>query len=195
MVTLPDLMRAAYGGAAFDALAKQFGLAPGAAESALLAVSPAFADAFSRAAASPMGMKAFYELLASHPATSFYDHMAASIPPDAQDKGREIMTKVFGSERVQKALAEQAAAQAGVSQAVMIEMMPLVANAVVDEMAKQFAANPLVSAWMQAWSPQQEQRTAPDQPESTSAAASMFDAGEAQMRAVADMIDSFWKRP
>lgn len=195
MVTLPDLMRAAYGGAAFDALAKQFGVAPGAAESALLAVSPAFAEAFSRAAASPMGMKAFYELLASHPATSFYDQMAASIPPEAQEKGREIMTKVFGSERVQKALAEQAAAQAGVSQAVMIEMMPLVANAVMDEMAKQIAANPLVAAWTQAWSPAPERKTPPEQPEGNPTAASMFEAGEAQMRAFADMVDSFWKRP
>lgn len=197
MVTLPELMRAAYGGAAFDAIAKQYGLAPSAAEAALTALSTPMAEAFRQAAVSPLGLKAFYELLASHPATTLYDQMAASIPPEAQEKGREIMTKVLGSERVQKAMAEQVAAQAGVSQAVMMEMMPLVANAVMEEMAKQVANNPFMAAWQSAMT-LPEPPAPPPAPEpdldQSSGLGPLYDAGEANMRALADMIDRFWRR-
>jgi hypothetical protein len=200
IVTLPDLIRAAYGNTAFEALSKQYGLPPGAVETAMAAMSPGFADAFRGMSLSPIGMKAFFELLAAHPVTNFYDQMAANIPPEAQEKGREILTKVMGSERVQKALAEHAAAQVGVNQAVLLEMMPLIANAVMDQMAKQVAANPFVAAWTNAFTPTAAEAPRPQPPPAaapdttTPSLGPVYEAGEAQMKAMAEMIDRMWSR-
>jgi hypothetical protein len=200
MITLYDLLATTTGSKPERALGRQAGLSEQVVEGAMRALLPAFTAALNRMAETPEGARQILTLLGGSASADFYEQATAGLPEEMKTQGRDVLAKVFGSERVQHAIAAQAAAQSGVAEAVMQELMPAVATSLVEGLARQSAENPLLKAWLQsvdAWldqSPAPRTETRP--PEQRDLAEKLFATGlqvqEAQLRTFADIIDRAW---
>lgn len=201
MITLYDLLSAATGTTPERTLGRRSGLSEQVVESAMRALLPAFTTALNRLAETPEGARQILTMLGGSASADLYEQATANLPEEMKAQGREVLAKVFGSERVQHAIAAQAAAQSGVAEAVMEELMPALATSLMDGLARQQAENPLIKAWIasaDAWLNQAPQlpHEAGTPPAERDLADKIFSTGmqvhEAQMRAFAEILDRAW---
>lgn len=123
-----DLMRQAQGGAAFDNMARQFGLSPEQVQSATAALMPAFAMGLQRTASNPNAMEQFFKLTSAGHYPNFFESAAQAFTPQAQQEGSTVLNQLFGSDEVSRRVAQQAAAFSGVGADIMQQMLPLMAG-------------------------------------------------------------------
>lgn len=172
MMTLYDLMMGAQHGEAMEAFARRFGLSPDAARMAVNALMPAFSFGLKRQAASPEGMGRLMTLMGAGAYAPYYQNAMAALPPQLAEKGEEVLRAVFETERVKKAIAAKAAAEAGVQEAIMIEMMPAIAATLMGGLAQEAKDNPLLKPWLDLMAqpqgtPRPPEPPAPPKPEPT----------------------------
>lgn len=148
MMTLYDLMMGAQHGEAMQAFARRFGLSPDAARMAVDALMPAFSFGLKRQAASPEGMGRLMTLMGAGAYAPYYQNAMAALPPQLAEKGEEVLRTVFETERVKTAIAAKAAAEAGVKEAIMMEMMPAIAATLMGGLAEEAKGNPLLKPWL-----------------------------------------------
>jgi hypothetical protein len=135
-----DILRTAQGGAAFDNMARQFGLSAEQAQRAAEALLPAFALGLQRNAANPANLGALMGMLASDRYGGFFDKAGTAFSAQAREEGNEIIDNLFGSKDVSRQIAEQAALWSGVGARALQEMMPIMAAILVGGMAKAASA-------------------------------------------------------
>jgi hypothetical protein len=121
--------------AAFDAVAERHGLGAAMTEAVVAALLPAFTLGLQQAMRDPEAARRALALIGGEPLARSYAAAAAAAPEAVRERAAEALAAVIGSPRVQKAIAAQAAAQANVAQAVIEEMMPAVAGALVEGLA------------------------------------------------------------
>jgi len=127
---------------------RQVGLSEQATEAAVAALMPVFTAALKKAAENPEDMRALLTMTGAGPWVEAYDRATAAMPAEIKQKSGELLAAVFGTERVQKAIAAHAATQAGLNEAIMAEMVPAMAAMMMTEIARRQAENPLLQAWM-----------------------------------------------
>jgi hypothetical protein len=198
MTKFPELMRAAGLGSAFDGLAREHGLSAQVAEATVAALMPAFALGLQHALRAPGGAKEVLALVAGKPFADAYDNATAALPPEVRATSNEVLATVIGSERVQKAVAAQAAAQAGVAEAVAAELMPAIAAALADGLIREQGR--ALDAWAKLWSTalpsESATATSPPPEEPHSAIEAMFALGHsvqtAQIEAYRRLFEAAW---
>jgi hypothetical protein len=204
----------AAGGEAFAALTRAHGLTPQATEAAMRALMPAFALS---AARSGPDLADFTGQPAASAYRQAYDQAARAFHPDALAKGGAAITSLFGSDALRDAVTRHVAAQSGVTEAAIKELMPLMAGALFGASvapppppppapepsapANPFA--PAFDAWMAALSPAPATAPAPPPPPPPPApAAALVDAAfeggramqDAQLKAMAELFERFWPK-
>lgn len=142
-----DLMRQAQGGAAFDNMARQFGLSPEQVQRATAALLPAFAMGLQRNAASPSGMEQFFKLMSAGHYPAFFESAALAFTPQARQEGATVLRQLFGSDEVSHRVAQQAAAASGVGVEILQQMLPLVAGIFAGGLAQFARSGPLAPAF------------------------------------------------
>jgi hypothetical protein len=127
MFNLADILAQAQSNQGFDAFARQFGMAPDQIKTAMDALLPAFSLGLNRATQSPADMANLFGLFASGPnyAKMFENPLAAGQPMIAA--GQEALTRIFGSQDLTQAIAQQTALATGMGQEVMKQVMPMMA--------------------------------------------------------------------
>lgn len=197
MTDFLELMRAAGLGSTFDGLAREHGLSAQMTEAAVAALMPAFALGLQHALRAPGGAKDVLTLVAGKPFADAYDNATAALPPEVRASSNQVLASVIGSERVQKAVAAQAAAQAGVAEAVAAEMMPAIAAALADSLIRE--QGKALETWMKLWGAPAPRDGATDVPpphEPQSAIEAMFALGQsvqaAQVEAYRRLFDAAW---
>ena len=141
-----DLMRQAQGGAAFDNMARQFGLSPEQVQRATVALLPAFAMGLQRNAANPNGMEQFLKLMSAGPYPSFFESAAQAFTPQARQEGTTVLNQLFGSDDVSRRVAQQAAAVSGVGADILQQMLPLMAGIFAGGLAQVARSGPMGNA-------------------------------------------------
>jgi hypothetical protein len=128
MFNLFDIMRGAQGGAAMDAMARQFGLTPDQVERAMQALLPAFALGLQGSAREPDAFSRTLGLMGSGRYAPFFDNPMLAFSQSAMAQGNEALGVLFGSKDVSRSVAREAAAFAGIGPEILKQMLPILAS-------------------------------------------------------------------
>lgn len=128
MTNLFDMMMQAQGGQALQNMARQFGLAPEQAQSAVEAMLPAFQMGLQKQTESVQGYQDLLRTMMGGGFAGIHDAEGDRIPEKAAEAGDGVLGQIFGGEEMSRAVAAQAAAMSGISDAVIRQMLPIVAS-------------------------------------------------------------------
>jgi hypothetical protein len=129
----------AQGGRAPQQLAQQFGLNNDQVASALSALVPALAAGFTKNMASPQGLDGLFSALGSGNHQRYVEDPGVLGRPDTVADGNGILGHVFGSKDVSRQVASRAAAQTGIGEGILKQMLPVVAAMMMGTMSKRVA--------------------------------------------------------
>ena len=127
MMNLFEIMQAAQNGQAMQNMARQYGLSLQQTQAALAALLPAFSMGLQRQTQNPYAFGSLAQMMTASPYARFFE-ASGGIPPGAQMAGNDVLSQLFGSNEVSRAIAAQAAATSGVSQAILNQMLPVIAS-------------------------------------------------------------------
>lgn len=136
MMNLFDIMQAAQNGQAMPNLAQQYGLSLQQTQAALDALLPAFSMGFQRQTRDPYAFGSLAQMMTASPYARFFEAGGYGIPAGAQTAGNDVLSQLFGSREVSQAIAAQAAATSGVSQAILKQMLPVIAAMLMGGLSK-----------------------------------------------------------
>jgi hypothetical protein len=136
MNNLFEMMMQAQGGNAMQNMARQFGLAPEQAQSAVESLLPAFQMGMQRQAESVDGLQKMMQMFGGGQFAGFHDADGDGIPDDAAEQGNDVLGQLFGGKEVSRAVAAHAEATSGVSSAILKQMMPVIASMLMGGMFK-----------------------------------------------------------
>ena len=128
MFNMFDVFRQAQGGAAFDNIARAYGVSPDQLRAMTAALTPAFAQGFMRQAATDEGARRFAELFRTEDYARAFEAQAAALDPAARGAGETALDALFGSKEVSRAVAAQAAAASGVQAQIIRQVLPVLAS-------------------------------------------------------------------
>ncbi len=143
MMNLFEMMMQAQGGNAVNNMARQFGLAPEQAQSAMEALLPAFSTGLQRQAQSADGLQNLLQMFGGGQYAGFHDADGDGIPDNAREQGNDILGQLFGSKDVSRAVAAQASAMSGVSDSILKQMLPVMASMLMGGLFKGAMGNGL----------------------------------------------------
>ncbi|MGX5735529.1 DUF937 domain-containing protein [Bosea thiooxidans] len=127
-MNLFDIMQSAQNGQAMQNLARQYGLSQQQTQAALDALLPAFSMGLQRQTQDPYAFGSLAQMMTASPYARFFEAAGSKIPSGAQAAGNDVLSQLFGSPEVSRAVAAQAAATSGVSQAIIKQMLPIIAS-------------------------------------------------------------------
>lgn len=136
MFNLADILAQAQGKQGFDTLLGQFGWSPQQAQAAMTALLPAFTMGMNRATQSPAGLADLMSLFTVKPSYAEMLENPMTAGPAMINAGQEVLGKLFGSQALTQAIAQQAAAASGVGQEMMAKIMPVMASMLMGSLLK-----------------------------------------------------------
>lgn len=136
MMNLFEMMMQAQGGNAVQNLSRQFGLAPAQAQAGIEALLPALSMGMQQKAATPDGLQSLVNMFGGGQFSQFHDADGDGIPDNAVSQGNNVLGELFGSKDLSRAVAAQAAATSGLSDAILKQMMPVIASMVMGGLFK-----------------------------------------------------------
>lgn len=128
MNNLFEMMMQAQGGNAMQNMARQFGLAPEQTQSAVEALLPAFQMGLQKQTESVQGFQELMRTMTGGGFAQLHDADGDGIPDEAAEQGKDVLGQLFGGKEVSRAVAAQASAMSGISDAIIKQMLPIVAS-------------------------------------------------------------------
>jgi hypothetical protein len=129
MFNLFEMLQKAQGGQPAEMLARQFGLSPGQAQSAIDALLPAFTLAFQNIMKNPQSWPAVMAMMTGAGGNPF---IPTGLQPDP-------LKAFFGPGDLSERIAAQAAAVSGVNAQILQQMMPVMASTLMGGFARDMA--------------------------------------------------------
>lgn len=124
-----------------QSIARELGIDEAQAATAATALAPAVLGGFQKQAdAHPQGLEGLGGLLGQLGGGGLLDSVLSSTPTDTTP-GNNVLGQIFGSKDVSRAVAQNAAAQSGLSPELLKKMLPMLAMVVAGYMAKNHAAS------------------------------------------------------
>lgn len=136
MTNLFEMMQQAQNGHAMQNLARQYGLSQQQTQAAIEALLPAFSMGLQRQTQDPYAFGSLAQMMTAQPFGRIFDANGDGIPDNAQNAGNDVLSQLFGSKEVSNAVAAQAAATSGVGQAILKQMLPVIASMVMGGLFK-----------------------------------------------------------
>lgn len=136
MMNLFDIMQQAQNGQGMQNIARQFGLSQQQAQAAIEALLPAFSMGLQRQTQDPYAFGSLAQMMTANPYARMFDSSGDGIPNQAQGMGNTVLGQLFGSKEVSNAVAAQAAATTGVGQAILKQMLPVIAAMLMGGLSK-----------------------------------------------------------
>jgi hypothetical protein len=128
MMNLYEMMQAAQNGQAMQNIARQYGLSQQQTQAAIEALLPAFSLGLQRQTQNPYAFGNLAQMMTASPFGKMFDADGDGIPDNAQAMGNDVLGQLFGSKEISNAVAAQAAATSGVGQAILKQMLPVIAS-------------------------------------------------------------------
>ena len=120
-----------------QSIARELGVSESQAASGAAALAPAILGGFKKQAQSrPGGLEGLGGLLGNLGGGALLDNVLGAQPTQV-DRGNEVLGQIFGSKDVSRTVAQNAAAQTGLSTDLLKKMLPMLGMLVAGYMAKQ----------------------------------------------------------
>lgn len=136
MVNLLDIVRQAQQGSGLDGMAKQFGLAPAQARSAVEALLPAFSLALQRTAMNPSAFADILGAIGSGRYAPFFDRAGSWSSRPPLPGGDDLVARLFRTPEATREVAAQAAAMTGLGAQVLQHMIPHLAAMLIGGLSR-----------------------------------------------------------
>ena len=136
MMNLFEMMQQAQNGQAMQNLSRQYGLSQQQTQAAIEALLPAFSMGLQRQTQDPYAFGSLAQMMTASPFGRIFDANGDGIPDNARSAGNDVLSQLFGSKEVSNAVAAQAAATSGVGQAILKQMLPIIASMVMGGLFK-----------------------------------------------------------
>jgi hypothetical protein len=136
MTNLFEMMQSAQNGQAMQNMARAYGLSQQQTQAAIDALLPAFSMGLQRQTQDPYAFGGLAQMVTASPFAKMFEAPAATIPSQAVPMGNDVLAQLFGSKEVSNAVAAQAAATSGVQQAILKQMLPVIAAMVMGGLFK-----------------------------------------------------------
>jgi hypothetical protein len=120
-----------------QSIARELGISEQQAASGVATLGPAILGGFKKQAQTqPSGVEGLGGLLVQLGGGSLLDNVLGSQPTDV-NRGNDILSQIFGSKDVSRAVAQDAASKSGLDPNVLKKMLPMLAMVIAGYMAKQ----------------------------------------------------------
>ena len=136
MMNLFEMMQQAQNGQAMQNLSRQYGISQQQTQAAIEALLPAFSMGLQRQTQDPYSFGSLAQMMTAQPFGRIFDANGDGIPDNARSAGNDVLSQLFGSKEVSNAVAAQAAATSGVGQAILKQMLPIIASMVMGGLFK-----------------------------------------------------------
>lgn len=133
---ITDIIASAQDGAAYDNLARAFGITPQQAEAVVVAVVPALGERIERNTLSRGGLADFVSALGNGHHRAYLENPALLGRAETRIEGNAILDHVLWGKDASRALADRAALSSGVSASIIRMMLPIIANLVMGALSK-----------------------------------------------------------
>jgi hypothetical protein len=135
MASLYDNLSRAQGGQAISAIGREFGLSPQQTQAAVAALLPAISAGLKRSTATPEGLGRLFGTMAQQrELRSLYDDTSASLTQKGRDAGNEVLSVIFGSPEVSRAISAQAQKLSGIDSGILKKLLPVLAGILISGM-------------------------------------------------------------
>jgi len=132
MANLHEIVADAGDGEAITMLSREFKLTPQQTEAAVAALLPAISTGLKRSTATPEGLGSLFGVMGQQQDLhALYDDPRAACAQEGRDAGNDVLSTIFGSPEVSRAVADQAQQLSGVSSDILKKMLPVLAGLVV----------------------------------------------------------------
>lgn len=137
MSSLFEMLTSAQNGQAINQMARQFGLSQQQAQDAMEALLPAFSQGLKRNASTPNDLGSFLNALASGQHAKYFEDATKAFSPAGMQEGNGILSHLFGSKDLSRAVAAQASQATGIGQNILQQMLPALASMIMGGLFKQ----------------------------------------------------------
>jgi hypothetical protein len=136
MMNLFEMIQQAQNGQAMQNISRQYGLSQQQTQAAIEALLPAFSMGLQRQTQDPQSFGSLAQMMTASPFGRMFEAPGGGIPNQATAMGNDVLSQLFGSKEVSNAVAAQAAATSGVGQAILKQMLPVIASMVMGGLFK-----------------------------------------------------------
>ena len=135
MANLEDILADAQGGQATAMLGREFGLTPEQTQAAVTALLPAISTGLKRATATPDGLANLLAITAhQRDLRAMYDDPDTAFGQQGRAAGNDVLSVIFGSPEVSRAVAERAQTQSGIGSAILQKLLPVLVGMLISGM-------------------------------------------------------------
>jgi hypothetical protein len=132
MASLYETLNNAHEGEAIMVLGREFGLSPTQTQAAVTALLPAISTGLKRSTATPEGLGDLFGIMGQQrDLHALYDDPETAFGQEGRSAGNDILSIIFGSPNVSRAVANEAQNFSGVDSSILKKMLPVLAGILV----------------------------------------------------------------
>jgi hypothetical protein len=132
MANLYELLATAHGGRAMAMLGREFDLSSDETEAAVTALLPAISTGLKQSTATPEGLGHLFGMMAQQEhLQAMYDDPEIAFRREGIAAGNDLLSMIFGSPDVSRAIAGQAQHFSGISSSILKKLLPVIAGIVI----------------------------------------------------------------
>src|SRR5262245_9072371 len=135
MANMNDILASAWNGQAIAKLGGEYGLTPEQTQAAVAALLPAVSTGLKRATATPEGMANLLAVMGQQrDLRAMHEDAAAAFGQQGRTVGNELLSVIFGSPEVSRAVADRAQLQSGIGSAILKKLLPVLVGMLISGM-------------------------------------------------------------
>jgi hypothetical protein len=132
MATLYEILAEAQGGEAIAVLGREFGLTPQQTQGAVMALLPAISMGLKQATATPEGLGNLFGVMGhQRDLHAMYGDPKIALAPEGRAAGNDVLSVIFGSPDVSRAVVDQAQQFSGVGSSILKKMLPVIVGMLI----------------------------------------------------------------
>ena len=135
MFDLNEILQNAQNGKAVDNLAQQFGISPDQAQAAIHALIPAISTGLLQKTTAG-GLGGIISALGDADHQAAFSSPEAAQSDDTVQKGKDVVSDLFGSSHITQQIAQQASAVTGLRPDLLVQMLPVIVSIALGGLAK-----------------------------------------------------------
>ncbi|MCK5036063.1 MAG: DUF937 domain-containing protein [Candidatus Sabulitectum sp.] len=132
---------ASQGGNIVGQISSKFGLDPAMAESAVRSLIPAISQGIQNNTSDKTGLESLVSALSNGNHQSYVDDPDSISDPATTADGNSILGHILGSKEISRNVADEAAAETGVSSSTLKKMLPILASVAMGVMSRESSSS------------------------------------------------------
>jgi hypothetical protein len=138
MANLYEILAEAEGGEAMASLGRRFDLTPEETEAAVAALLPAISTGLKRSTATPEGLGNLFAMMGrqQRELQAMYDDPEAAFGREGIAAGNNVLSMMFGSPDVSRAIADQAQRFSGIDSGILKQLLPVLAGILISGLTR-----------------------------------------------------------